>query len=713
MRHEATPRASRRARTIQLSVVMGAALGAASLIVASAAHAAPAANPTPPTIDVTLGEGHVELSTSPGAAKTLWVVFDAGTLMYTRWNDMRDRRQEAVDWDDPMPFAAAHGATAQFRTEVVQRLGELFAPFDINVTTVRPDSADLARETPSDTRYGGVAIITSDTLAHLGIGNGLQGIANGDSFGDAGQFHAWVTTAGIEGNAKAAAEVTAHEVAHTLGLNHHGFGDEEYYTPTGLWGPVMGATYSVGLARWSDGDYPNANNPNQDDIAVMSTSVAWLRDDAWLRDTHETFEWNRHSCQGDGERWLSTTDAEDGCAQPADERRYIDWERNFSGRLTLRADDHSNAPGGATALEVAAGPASVAGVIGAGGDVDLFTVTLPSSGMLTVDGLVAPMGNTLDMRVEVLDQTEAVVASWNPDLVPVGNGVDGDNAGGVLPHLAAGTYYVRVSGVGFGDLSQITARDTSMAAAAYGSVGRFTLNAVFSPDPVLVEFASDVVATTEAGGDSPALVVSGWLRADTVVTVTASGGDAAAGTDFTAPATITVPAGSHMGTVIPLAGFTVTDDLDVEGDETVQLALAPADPAALLIADANADNVIRGTALVTIGDDDTEPTEPATGGGETPAAPTDPAVAAAVTAEAAIAGHLAQTGGGSTAGAVGLGGAVLVAGGVLAVRRRWKRARGPRDRRHAHRVKSATPSFLDEDFSGVLRNIRGDRPSPW
>ena len=45
MRHEATPRASRRARTIQLSVVMGAALGAASLIVASAAHAAPAARP--------------------------------------------------------------------------------------------------------------------------------------------------------------------------------------------------------------------------------------------------------------------------------------------------------------------------------------------------------------------------------------------------------------------------------------------------------------------------------------------------------------------------------------------------------------------------------------------------------------------------------------------------------------------------------------------
>ena len=60
-----------------------------------------------------------------------------------------------------------------------------------------------------------------------------------------------------------------HEIGHTLGLYHSGqTTGVEYYAGHSDWAPIMGVGYGKSLTQWSKGEYPNANQP-QDDIAII------------------------------------------------------------------------------------------------------------------------------------------------------------------------------------------------------------------------------------------------------------------------------------------------------------------------------------------------------------------------------------------------------------------------------------------------------------
>ena len=86
-------------------------------------------------------------------------------------------------------------------------------------------------------------------------------------------------------------EASSHETGHMFGLSHDGLITAEYYTgvadaadPAISWGPIMGASYGRSLTKFSDGDYPNANNP-EDDVAIISSQIP-------LRTVYNNHNWS-------------------------------------------------------------------------------------------------------------------------------------------------------------------------------------------------------------------------------------------------------------------------------------------------------------------------------------------------------------------------------------------------------------------------------------
>ncbi|MDQ4139946.1 MAG: T9SS type A sorting domain-containing protein, partial [Bacteroidota bacterium] len=69
-----------------------------------------------------------------------------------------------------------------------------------------------------------------------------------------------------------AGEAGSHEAGHTLGLSHDGRTSpiEEYYAGQDSWAPIMGVGYYVDQVQWSKGEYPKANN-TENDISLITT----------------------------------------------------------------------------------------------------------------------------------------------------------------------------------------------------------------------------------------------------------------------------------------------------------------------------------------------------------------------------------------------------------------------------------------------------------
>ena len=78
-------------------------------------------------------------------------------------------------------------------------------------------------------------------------------------------------------NAKSIA-AAPHEIGHTFGLGHDGYEHNEYYTGENSWlAPIMGAGYHQPITQWSNGDYVNATN-FQDDVAIIASYVGFRPD---------------------------------------------------------------------------------------------------------------------------------------------------------------------------------------------------------------------------------------------------------------------------------------------------------------------------------------------------------------------------------------------------------------------------------------------------
>ena len=217
-------------------------------------------------------------SSKPGATSVIYLDFNGHTVTGTAWNSSGRASYQCLPFDnDNSPTTFSDSEQAMI-IEIWERVAEDFKAFDINVTTVEPETFG-----PTVAR----ALITKSTDA-TGANNPSYtagGVAYKNVFG-LSNFHTTYSPAfayynkmyNIAGNM---AECISHEVGHNLGLSHDG-GSTEYYSGHGTgeasWGPIMGASYNKNFTQWSKGDYYRATN-KEDDITIIAAKTGYSADD--------------------------------------------------------------------------------------------------------------------------------------------------------------------------------------------------------------------------------------------------------------------------------------------------------------------------------------------------------------------------------------------------------------------------------------------------
>ncbi|WP_157953242.1 M12 family metallo-peptidase [Nocardioides allogilvus] len=158
-------------------------------------------------------------------------------------------------------------------------VAEDFAPFVINVTTREPSSDAIVRSSTSDTTYGARVVITATNAVGSACGCGAAAYLDVFDVVGSGYYQpAWVFTDGTGLNGYNVAQTISHEVGHNFGLHHDGTSTTSYYTGAKGWAPLMGASYNKRLSQWSNRQYADANN-KEDDIAIIARAAPLLVDD--------------------------------------------------------------------------------------------------------------------------------------------------------------------------------------------------------------------------------------------------------------------------------------------------------------------------------------------------------------------------------------------------------------------------------------------------
>ncbi|KAL4446773.1 hypothetical protein ABPG77_008017 [Micractinium sp. CCAP 211/92] len=248
----------------------GAAGSSSHLLRASAAPSAPPGVP-----DLINPASAFRLHSRRGAAHIMLLDFTGHTTRRTRWN---------VDYENativtPPYDIDGNSATfsAQERANIIaiwRAVAEDYAPFAVDVTTEETD----AQGRPLDLQGRGVrVVIGGSSLDWTGYEAG--GLSYVGSFGQPYSQPSFVFPKQLaNASSKAIWEATSHELGHTVGLFHDGTTFDEYYWGQGDWAPIMGAAYNKSLSQWSKGEYPGANNP-QDDLQQIAFKLGWRRAD--------------------------------------------------------------------------------------------------------------------------------------------------------------------------------------------------------------------------------------------------------------------------------------------------------------------------------------------------------------------------------------------------------------------------------------------------
>ena len=386
----------------------------------------------------------------PGAPNVVFLDFDGEDVTGTAWNSSLGRTLiPAVAFSTDTNFASFSDSEQVAIKRIWERVAEDYAPFNVDVTTERP--ATFTTRTAQ-------ALITRNTDAD-GAANPSStagGVAYVNVFASssfASYRPAWIYFNNLANAEAYIAEAASHEIGHNMGLSHDGTtSGSAYYGGHGSgdtsWGPLMGTGYDRNVSQWCRGEYYLANN-TEDDLAIIA------------------------------------------------------------GKLTYRADDHSDSFAGATALVVQGGtnvtsttpetdPTNVnpanKGVIERNTDVDVFSFTTGSGPItLTVRPWIMPSGSqtrggNLDVVAELFNQAGALLATNNPDTT---------TSATIQANLTDGIYYVRIRNAGTGD----PLATTPTGYTSYGSVGQYFISGTLTPSSVLIppQAQLQVADVTEPG----------------------------------------------------------------------------------------------------------------------------------------------------------------------------------------------------------------------
>ena len=438
-----------------------------------------------------------EQESNPGADHTIYLDFDGHTTFGTQWN--LDTGAFSGIVSPPYDVDGDPESWGDYELAVIeatwQVVAEDFAPFDVNVTTKEP-SPDRLVATPgtSDGAWGVRVVITTDTDFQCNCG----GAAYVGSFNADTDVPAFVFNTSLLGVTEAA----SHEVGHTMRLFHDGVsGASSYYLGHGAgetsWGPIMGASYGRNVTHWSRGEYVGADNV------------------------------------GPG--------ANGG--QGPDDLAILSSRINGNG-FGYRPDDHGDEVGSATTLTAGTYP----GIISETDDVDMFRVY--TAGGLTAQVNPNPTKPNLDVRLRLLNSDGAEVAESNDEHIL--------SAALSQPTLAAGTYYLSVSGTGWG--APLTGSPSGWT--RYGSLGQYELNVAAGVDSRLAPPSAPYILSAQTDR-----VSLGW---------TAHEGGAI---DEYIIARSTSAGGPYMDLGSAPRSATSFDDSTVTGDTTYFYVLAVVDAA--------------------------------------------------------------------------------------------------------------------------------------
>ncbi len=395
------------------------------------------------------------LHSRPGASRQIYLDFNGLDLLNSAWstmpkNPVKSGTYTGYDSDGKVgTFGATEHAWIQ---EVWREVAEIYAPFDVDVTTADGGAGARTKSTPSDPTYGTQVVFTNSASAvNQACGGTCLGIAFLGTFGEvdpAGMFQpAFVFTTKTM-TPMIAAQGAAHEAGHTLGLNHDGSTNgttvQPYYAGTPAWGPIMGSASFRAVSQFSKGEYAGANN-TEDDFALIQA-------------------------QG----------------------------------LPLRPDDHVNTAGSTTGTADDLGTKTsyaVNGVISSRTDTDVVAVRLECATAMTVRATGIGPQAAVDLRLDVLNSAGATVTTNSPVSSYTGTGskiVSTGMSASVTVPGAIGTYYLRVDGVGNGN-------PRGPGWSDYGSLGQYKLTANGCVDGVTSPPVSPPPATSPTN-QSPAAV---------------------------------------------------------------------------------------------------------------------------------------------------------------------------------------------------------------
>lgn len=316
--------------------------------------------------------------------RTIYLDFDGERVCGTVWDPYDCIDAPRFDTDGRRGFSKSERRAIQ---RIWRGVVEDYAPFDVDITTERPQLDDLVRSDSADRTFGIQTVITSSNGVRNRVcgGSRCAGAAYMGTFDS--EFHnagrvTWILPKEVRNNARRIADAVSHEAGHTLGLSHDGTSRTGYYGGHGIWGPIMGASARP-LTQWSRGQYAGANN-KQNDLAIIA--------------------------------------------------------RNGAPRLR---DDHSGRRSGATPL--APGKAR-SGRITRASDVDMFKLRTTCRARLTVKVRNAGQSPNLDVSLVLKRRNGKVVARRNPLSAARGKAQGLDAT--YRAKRKAGVLFVRVDGVG-------------------------------------------------------------------------------------------------------------------------------------------------------------------------------------------------------------------------------------------------------------------------